>query len=91
MVCRSSAATGGVGTDWSWLSSSGITSRLSCYGEPFLHMLVQNKAILSWCGDSRTTTARAIVGGVVSMLKTVDSPDVIIICICNDLRTLSCS
>ena len=72
---RTSVRTDGVGTDGSLLCSSGITSRLSCYGEPFLHMLVQNKAILSWCGDSRTTTARAIVGAVgavISMLKTVD-------------------
>ena len=35
-----------------------------------------------------------IVGGVagaVSMLQTVDSPDINVICICNNLRTLSCS
>ena len=39
-----------------------------------LLMLVQNEAILS-CGDSGTTTALAIVGavgGVISMLLTVD-------------------
>ena len=57
-------------------------------------MLAQNKATLSWCGDSGTTTARAIVdavGGVISMMQTVDSPDVNGMCICNDLRTLSCS
>ena len=51
-------------------------------------------AILSWCGDSGMTTARVIVGavvGVVSLLQTVDSPDVNVICISNDLRTLSCS
>ena len=47
-----------------------MTSRLSCCGESVLQMLAQNKAILSWCGDLGTTTARAIVGGVgaVSML-----------------------
>ena len=88
------AATDGVGTDGSLLCSSGMTSRISCCGESVLQMLVQNKAILSWCGDSGTTTARVIVGavgGVISMLLTVDSPDVNVICIWNDLRTLSCS
>ena len=55
-------------------------------------MLAQNKVILSWYSDSGKTTARAIVGavgGVISMLQTVNSPDVNVIC--NDLRTLSCS
>ena len=37
-------------------------------GELVLQMFVQNKAILSQCGDSGTTTARAIVGAVISML-----------------------
>ena len=49
---------------------------------------------LLWCGDSGTTNAWAIVGavgGVISMLQTVDTPDINVICICNDLRTLSCS
>ena len=44
-----------------------------------------------WCGDSGTTNARAIVGavdGVISMLQTVDSPDVNVICSCNNLHTL---
>ena len=35
-------------------------------------MLAQNRAFLSWCGDSGTTTARAVVGAavgdVISML-----------------------
>ena len=31
------------------------------------------------------------VGGVISMLQMVDSPDINVICICNDLPTLSCS
>ena len=69
-----------------------MTSRLSGRGESVLQMLAQNKAILSWCGDSGTTTPRAIVGGVggvMPMLQTVDSPDVDVVCICNDLRTLS--
>ena len=68
------AATDGVGTDGSLLCSSCMTSRLSCCGESVLLMLAQNKAILSWCGDSGTTTARAIVGavgGVISMLQTL--------------------
>ena len=85
------AATDGVGTDGSLLCSSGMTSRLSCCGESVFQMMAQNKAILSWCGDSGTTTVWAIVGavgGVKSMLQTVDSPDVNVICICNDL---SCS
>ena len=48
-------------------------------------MLVQNKAMLSWCDDSGTTTVWAIVGaGVKLMLQTVDSPDINVICICND-------
>ena len=57
-------------------------------------MLAQNKAIVSWCGESATTTAHVIVdavGGVISMLLTVDSPGVKVIYTCNDLRTLSCS
>ena len=48
-------------------------------------MLAQNKAMLSSCGDSGTTTARAIVGavcGVISTLQTVDSPDLNVTCIC---------
>ena len=63
------AATDGVGTDGSLLCSKGMTS-LSCCGESVLQILAQNKAILWWCGDSGTTTARVIVGagGVVSML-----------------------
>ena len=87
-------ATDGVGTDGSLLCSKGMTSRFSCCGESVFQMLAQNKAILSWCGDSGTTTVRVIVGavvGVISMLQTVDSPDVNVICISNDLRTLSCS
>ena len=47
----------------SLLRCNGMTSRFSC-GESVLQMLAQNKAILSWCGDSGTTTARAIVGVV---------------------------
>ena len=82
-------ATDGVGTDGSLLCSSGMTSRLSC-GESVLQMLAQNKAMLSWCGDSGTTTARAIVVGVISMLQTVDSSVVKVLSICKDLRTLSC-
>ena len=84
----------GVGTDGSLLCSNGMTSRLSCCDESILQMLTQNKAIMSWCGNSGMTTARAIVGavgGVISMLQTVDSPDVNVIGICNYLRTLSCS
>ena len=84
------AAPDGVGTYWSLLCSSGKTSRLSCCGDSVLQMLAQNKAIVSWCGDSGTTTARAIVGAVTSMFQTVDCPDVNV-CICDDLRTLSCS
>ena len=86
------AATDSVGIDGSLLCSSSITSRLSC-GESVFQMLAQNKAILLWCGDSGTTTARVIVGavGVISLLQTVDSPDGNVICIYNDLRTLSCS
>ena len=86
------AATDGVGTDGSLLSSNRMTTRISCCGESVLQMLAQNKAILSWCVDSGTATARAIVGavgGVISMFQTPD--DVNVICICNDLRTLSCS
>ena len=79
-------------TDRSLLCSSGMTSRLGCCGKPFLQMLAQNKAILSWCGDTRMTTAIVgAVGGVISMLQTVDSPDVNILCICNDRLTLTCS
>ena len=40
------------------------------------------------------TTARAIVGavgGIVSMLQTVDNPDVNVVCISYELRTLSYS
>ena len=68
-----------------------MTSHISC-GELVLQMLVQNKAILY--GDLGMTTARAIVGavgGVISMLQMVDSPDINAICICNNLCTLSCS
>ena len=80
-------ATDGVCTDGSLLCFNGMMSRLSCCGESVLQML-------SWYGNSGTTLARATVGavgGVVSMLQTVDSPDVKVICICNGLRTLSCS
>ena len=63
-IVAGQAATDGVGTDGSLLCSSGITSRLSCCGESVLQMLAQNKATLSWRGDSGTTTARAIVGAV---------------------------
>ena len=72
------ATTEGVSTDGSLLCSSGMRSRLSC-SESVLQMLAQNKAILLWCGDSGTTTARAIVGGVMAMLQTADSPDVNVI------------
>ena len=58
--------------------------------ESVFQMLAQNKAMLSWCGDSWTTTART-VGGVISMLQTVDSPAVNGVCNCSCLRTLSCS
>ena len=70
-IVVSQAATDGVGTDGSLLCSNGMTSRLSCCGESVLQMLAQNKAILSWCGDSGTTTARAIgstVDDVISIL-----------------------
>ena len=77
-------ATDDVGTDGSLLCSSYC-------GESVLQMLVQNNVILSLCGDPGTTTARAIVGGDISMLQTVNSHDVNVICIYNDLRTLSCS
>jgi hypothetical protein len=86
------AATDRVGTDGSLLSSNGMASRLSGRCESVLQMLAQNKAILTWCGDAGTPTARTIVGGVggvIPMLQTVDSPDVDSIRICNDLRTLS--
>ena len=89
------AATGGVGTDGSLLCSSGMKSRLCCCGESVLQMLAQNKSNMSWCVDSgRPLHGRSLVllvGGVVSMLQTVDSPDVNVICICNDQRTLSYS
>ena len=71
-----------------------MKSHLSCCGESVLQMLAPNKEILLWCGDLRMTTAWAIigaVGGVISMLQTVDTPDINVICICNDLCTLSCS
>ena len=84
------AAPDGVGTYGSLLYYNGMTSRLSCCGDSVLQMLAQNKAIVSWCGDSGTTTARAIVGAVTSIFQTVDCPDVNV-CICDDLRTLSCS
>ena len=87
------AATDGFGTDGSLLCFNGMTSCISC-GESVLQMLAQNKAIWSWCGDSGTTTARAAIGAVgrvISMLQTVDSVDVNVIFIYNDLRTLSCS
>ena len=61
--CWRPSGDNGVGTDVSLLHSNGMTSRFSC-GETVLQMLAQNKAILSWCGDSGTTTARAIVGVV---------------------------
>ena len=83
------AATDGVITGAALLCSSGITSRLSCCGESVLQVSAQNKAILSWCGDSGTIVGA--VGGVISMLLTVDSPDVNVICSCNDLRTMSYS
>ena len=72
------AATGGVGTDGSLLCSSGMTSRLSCCGESVLQMLAQNKAILSWCGDSRTTTARAIVGAFTTICALCPAPNLTI-------------
>ena len=89
-VCKNRTAPDGVGTYGSLLYYNGMTSRLSCCGDSVLQMLAQNKAIVSWCGDSGTTTARAIVGGVTSIFQTVDCPDVNV-CICDDLRTLSCS
>ena len=58
------AATEGVGTDGSLLYSNGKTSRLSCCDESVLQMLAQSKAILSWCGDSGTTIARATIDAV---------------------------
>ena len=88
------AATDGVGTNGSLLCSNFMMYRLSCCGESVLQMLEQNKAILSWCRVSGTTTAREIVGavdGFKSMLQTVDSPDVNVISICNYLNTLACS
>ena len=93
-IVVSQAATDGVGTDGSLLCSNGMTNCLSCCGESVLQMLAQNKAILSWCGDPGTTTARAIgstVDDVISILETVDSPDVNVISISNDLLTLPCS
>ena len=75
-------------------ATNGVTNRLSCCGESVFQMLAQNKTILSWCGDSGLNSARAIVGagaGVISLLQTVDSPDVNFICSCNDLRSLSYS
>ena len=93
-IVLSQAATVGVGTDGSLLCSNSMTNHLNCCGESVLQMLAQNKAILSWCGDSGTTTARAIgstVDDVISILETVDSPDVNVISISNDLLTLSCS
>ena len=83
------AATDSVGTDMSLLCSSGMTSRLSC--ESVLQMLAQNKAILLWFGNLGKTTVWAIVSGFISMLQTVDSPDINFICICNDLNTLTYS
>ena len=93
-IVGSQAATDDVGTDVSLLCSSGMMSRLSCCGESVLQMLAQNKAMLLWCVDLGTTTAQAIVGAVggdISMLQTVDSPAVNVICICNDRCILSCS
>ena len=58
------ATTDGGSTDGLLLCYNGMTSRLSCCGESVLQMLAQNKAILLWCGDSGTTTARAKVGAV---------------------------
>ena len=93
-VVGGQAATDGVATYESLLCSNCMTSSLSCCGESVLQMLAQNKAMLWWCVDSDMTTARAIVGAVggdISMLQTVDSPAVNVICIYNDLRAQSCS
>ena len=86
------AATDGVGTDGSLLSSNDMMNRLNCK--------TVNRSSRCWrrikrscrhvVTDSGTTTARAIVGAVtggISMLQTVDGPDVNVICI----FTLSCS
>ena len=62
------AATDGVGTNQSLLCSSGMTSCLSCCGESSCRCW-QNKAMLSWCGDSGMTTVRAIVGAVVGVIS----------------------
>ena len=86
------ADTDGIGTDG--MNSKSMTSRLSYCGESALEMLAQNEAVLTWCGDSETTTVRSIVGavgGVISMLQMVDSADVNTICICNNRPTPSCS
>ena len=50
------ATTDDVSTDGWLLCLNGMTSRFSCC-ESILQMLAQNKVILSWCGDSGTTTA----------------------------------
>ena len=63
-IVAGQAATDGVSIVESLLCSSGMTSSLVCCGESVFQMLAQNKAILSWRGDSGTTTARAIVGAV---------------------------
>ena len=47
--------------------------------------------MLSWCGALGMTTEQAIIGAVggdISMLHIVDSPDVNVVYICNDLRTV---
>ena len=93
-IVVSQAATDGVDTDGSLLCSNGMTNRLSCCGESVLQMLVQNKAILSWCGDSRDDHSESIRNTCddgISIFETVDSPDVYVISISNDLLTLSCS
>ena len=80
-------ATDGVGTDGSLLCSNGMTSRLSCCGESVLQRLAQNKAILSWCGDSGTT----VRGRLLVVLYRCCRWWIVLtlICICYDLRTLS--
>ena len=75
------ATTDNVGTNRSLLWFNCMMSCLSCCGESVLQILMQNKAILSWCGDSGTTTLQAIVGGVISMLQMVDYHDINVICI----------
>ena len=44
-------------------------------------MLAQNKAILFWCGDDHCPGDFSVGGGFISMLQTVYSPDVNVICL----------